>query len=106
MMVTRVVSLRLKPNRAADFNRTVERDIVPMLRKQRGYRDCITLIAPNEKEALGISFWDNDENAEAYDRMASTELPKLLGDTVEGKPEVKTYTLEHSTIQSLESRAA
>lgn len=37
-----------------------------ILRKQKGFRDEITLVAPGGMEAVGISFWDSREQADAY----------------------------------------
>ncbi|PYV22410.1 MAG: hypothetical protein DMG24_16880, partial [Acidobacteria bacterium] len=67
-MFARSVSLRLKPNSVAEFTRTLENEIIPLLRKQKGFQDEITLVAPGGLEAIGISLWDQKENAEAYSR--------------------------------------
>jgi hypothetical protein len=98
--------MRLKANQTSDFNQVIERDILPMLRKQKGHRDCIIVVTPNGREALGISFWDTRADAEAWDRTATTELPKLLGKVLEGRPEAKSYEVTSSTVQHLGMRAA
>jgi hypothetical protein len=64
----RSVSLRLKSNSAERFTRTIDTKIIPLLRRQRGFQDEITFIAPGGKEAIAISLWDQKENAEAYNR--------------------------------------
>jgi len=55
-MYTCNVSLKLKVNSAPDFTRTLENEIIPLLRKQKGFKDEITLIAPERNEAVAISF--------------------------------------------------
>jgi len=45
-MYTRNVSLKLKVNSAPEFTRTLENEIIPVLRKQKGFKDEITLVAP------------------------------------------------------------
>jgi heme-degrading monooxygenase HmoA len=67
-MFARIVTMRLKPNAAADFNKTLEHEVVPLLRRRTGFRDEICLVAPNGNEAIGISLWDSKEHAEAYNR--------------------------------------
>ena len=67
-MFARHVSFRLKPNLAAEATQTFEKEIVPLLRKQKGFRDEITLLAADGREAVGISIWDQKESAEAYER--------------------------------------
>src|SRR4051812_26637520 len=68
VVFARSVSLHLKPNSAAEFAQPPENEIIPLLRKQKGFQDEIAFIAPGEKEAVGISLWDHKEDAEAYRR--------------------------------------
>jgi hypothetical protein len=44
-----------------------------------------------EKEAFGISLWENKENAETYNRGTYPEVTKILARVVEGTPQVETY---------------
>ncbi len=60
-MFTRRVSMHLKPNSVAEFTRTIEKDILPLLRKQKGFQDEITFIGMTGTEAFGISLWDTAE---------------------------------------------
>src|SRR2546427_218488 len=46
-MYARRVSLQLKPNSAAEFTQRLETEIIPMLRKQKGFQDEITFVAPD-----------------------------------------------------------
>jgi len=56
-MFTRRVSMHLKPNSVAEFTQSLEKDILPLLRKQKGFQDEITFVGQGGKEAFGISFW-------------------------------------------------
>ena len=67
-MFGRQVTLKLKPNSATELNRIAETEILPILRKQKGFRDETTFIAPERSEAIANSFWDTKANAEAYER--------------------------------------
>ena len=40
-MVARTVRIQLKPNSVAEFTRTLENDIIPLLRQQPGFQDEI-----------------------------------------------------------------
>jgi hypothetical protein len=57
-MFARNVSIRLKPDSVAEFTRTLENEVIPLLRKQQGFQDEITLVVPGGTEAVGISVWD------------------------------------------------
>ena len=43
-MFVRNVSMHLKPNTLNEFTRTLESEIIPLLRKQKGFRDEITAV--------------------------------------------------------------
>ena len=40
-MFARIVSMHLKPNTYAEFTHTFDKDVIPTLRKQQGFRDEI-----------------------------------------------------------------
>ena len=105
-MFARSVTIRLKSNVVAEFNRTMEKDILPLLQKQKGFRDEISLVASNGTEALGISLWDHKEDAEAYNRATYPEVQKLLAKVSEGTPQVQTYEVGASTIHKVAARGA
>ena len=96
-MFARRVSLNLKPNTKAEFAQQLDKEIIPILRKQKGFQDEITFVVPSGKEAFGISLWDNKDSAEAYNRGAYLEVAKLLSKVVDGTPRVETFEVSNST---------
>ena len=105
-MFARSVSIRLKPNSIAEFTRLIENETLPLLRKQKGFKDEITFVAPGGAEAVGISLWEEKENAEAYSRDGYPGLLKTLGKVVEGTPQVKTYEVTNSTFHKIAAHVA
>jgi len=97
-MFARTVTVRLKSQAVADFNRTLENEIIPILRRQRGFQDELTLVTPDGMEAIGISLWDNKQSAETYQRETYPELQKLLSKSIEGTPQVKAYEVPFTTL--------
>ncbi len=67
-MFARRVHMHLKPNSVAEFTQKLEKEILPLLRKQQGFQDEITFVSHDGREGFGISLWDKRENAEAYNR--------------------------------------
>ena len=63
-MYARCVSVKLTPKGKAEFTNKLEAEIIPLLRKQKGFQDEITFIAPARNEALALSLWDNKDSAE------------------------------------------
>src|SRR5438094_1793531 len=96
-MFARNVSIRLKPNSVTEFTRTLENEVIPLLRKQKGFKDEITFVVPGGTEAVGISLWDQKENAEAYNRGTYAEAQKVLGKVLDGAPRVQSYDVCNST---------
>ena len=103
-MFARSVTMHLKPNSVAEFNRTIEKEVLPLLQKQKGFRDKMTLISSNGSEVVGISLWDHKEDAEAYNRTTYPEVQKLLAKVSEKTPQVQTYEVGTSTIHKVAAR--
>jgi hypothetical protein len=101
-MFTRHVIMELKPNTTTtEFTNVVESKILPLLRKQKGFRDEMTFVAADRSEAIAISFWDTKEEAEAYNVSGYPEVLKTLTSLVEGMPRVGVAELATSTLQKL-----
>src|SRR5271155_1171359 len=96
-MYARRVSMKLKPNSAQEFTQRLEKDVIPMLRKQSGVRDEISFVAPGGTEAFALSFWDNKQNAETYERGHYEEVNKTLAKVIDGTPRVDSYEVANST---------
>lgn len=96
-MYARQVTMELKPNSRADYTRKLDSEIIPILRKQQGFRDEISFSNPSDKQAFAVSLWDTKENADAYSKGSYAEVSKLLSGLVEGTPQVRTYEVSNST---------
>jgi hypothetical protein len=105
-MFARNVSVHLKPNYVTAFTQTLDREIIPLLRRQKGFQDEITFVTPNGTEAVGISFWDQKENAEAYNRECYPQVLKTLTKFFEGTPQVQVYEVTNSTLHKTTTLAA
>ena len=100
-MFARRVYMHLKPNSVADFTQRLEKEIIPLLRKQKGFQDEISFVGQGGTEAFGISLWDRAENAEAYNRGTYSEVSKILASLVEGPAQVETFEVSNSTFHKI-----
>lgn len=100
-MFTRNVTMHLKPRSVEEFTKTIENEVLPMLRKQKGFKDELTFIVPDGTEALGISLWDLKTDADAYDRGTYPQVLKALSKVIEGTPQVRTYDVSNSTFHKI-----
>ena len=96
-MYARNVSMNLKPNTAREFTQTFEKDILPLLRKQNGFKDEITFVGTDGKDVLAISLWDRKESADQYGRETYPQVLKGLARVVEGTPQVRAFEVGNST---------
>ena len=67
-MFARNISIHLKPNTLADFTETFEKEVVPVLRKQKGFQDEITFAMPGGTDVIAISLWDSAADMQAYEQ--------------------------------------
>jgi hypothetical protein len=105
-MFARRVYMHLKPNSVPEFTQRLEKDILPLLRKQKGFQDELTFVGQGGTEAFGISLWDTAENAEVYNRGTYPEVRKFLDRVIEGAPQVETYDVANSTFHKIAAAVA
>jgi hypothetical protein len=97
-MYARHVSFNLKAIRPEELTQTLEKEILPLLQKQNGFTDEITLVSPDGKEAIGISLWERKEDADMYSRETYPQVLKSLARVVEGTPQVRGFEVPVSTL--------
>ena len=100
-MFARNVAFHLKSNMFSDYTRTFENDTLPLLRKQKGFKDEITLSNPGSLDVIAISLWDSKANAEAYNTSAYPEVLRTLGRMIDGTPKVQTFESVSSTFHNV-----
>ena len=98
-MFARKVSMHLKANGAQEFKQKVESQVIPLLRKQAGFLDEITLLYPSGKEVHAFSLWETAEHAETYNRATYPEVTKILASVVEGPGRGQTFDDVYSWFQ-------
>jgi hypothetical protein len=57
-MFARNVSLRLKRNTPSEFTRICDKEVIPMLGKQSGFRDEIIFAVPLGLDVVAINLWN------------------------------------------------
>jgi heme-degrading monooxygenase HmoA len=100
-MFARNVSFRLKSNTYSDYTRTFENQVLPLLRKQKGFKDEITLSNPGSVDVIAISLWESKANAEAYNTTTYPEVLKTLARMIDGTPKVQTFEAVTSTFHNV-----
>jgi hypothetical protein len=105
-MYARNVSFHLKSNMLTDYTRAFDKDILPLLRKQNGFKDEITFASSNEIDVTAISLWDNKADAEKYNTNSYPEVLKTLARFIEGTPKVQSSDVVSSTFHKVAVHAS
>lgn len=89
MRFARNVQFQVKSGKETELNNLFEKEVLPMLRKQDGFHEEVTLVNP--KGAHFISLWDNRKNAETYASATYPQVLAKLNPFIVGTPIVETY---------------
>ena len=96
-MFVRQVSAQLKSGKFDLLNRKLEDEVIPLLKKQKGFRDELSFFDTTKDEAFAMSFWDPKQDAESYQRDIYPGISKKMEDAYEGTPTVRSFEVNNST---------
>jgi heme-degrading monooxygenase HmoA len=100
-MFARHVSIRLKPNTFTDFQKTFENEVLPLLRKQKGFKDEVALSNSGSPDVIAVSLWENKANADAYNSDTYPQLLNTLARLIDGTPKVQTFEAVSSSFHKV-----
>jgi hypothetical protein len=100
-MFARNVSIHLKSNMLADYTRTLENDVLPLLRKQNGFKDEITFAGVGGVDVTAISLWENKADAATYNTNTYPQVLKTMERFMDGTPKVQTSDVVNSTFHKI-----
>jgi heme-degrading monooxygenase HmoA len=100
-MFARNVSVHLKSNMLSEYGHVFESQVLPLLRRQKGFRDEISIASSNGLDVTAISLWDNKADAEAYNTSAYPEVVKSFSKVIDGTPQVQTCEVVNSTFHKI-----
>jgi heme-degrading monooxygenase HmoA len=89
MRFARNVQFQIKEGKQKEFAGLFENEVLPMLRRQAGFQEEVTLLGP--KGSRAISLWDDEKSAEAYKTAAYSQVLAKLSTVIDGTPTVETY---------------
>jgi hypothetical protein len=105
-MFARNVSFHLKSNMLSEYTRVFDKDILPLLRRQSGFKDEITFCSPGEVDVTAVSLWDNKASADTYNTSSYPEVLKTMSRFIEGTPRVQISEVVNSTFHKIAVPAA
>jgi len=96
-MYARLVKAQMKPGKYDLATRKIEEKVIPLLKKQNGFRDEVSFFDKEHDESVAISFWETEADVRKYEKDVYPDLMRSLTDTFEGTPEVRHFEVANST---------
>jgi heme-degrading monooxygenase HmoA len=87
--VARSVRFDIATDKNEEFHTIFRNDILPILKKQDGFRNEVLLV--QDQHVLAISVWNNLDSARKYESATYPQVDKALRPVMFGKPTVETY---------------
>ena len=100
-MFARNVTLRLQPNHLMQFIQTYEQQVLSLLKALKGFRGEIAIITAMGKDVVATSYWDSQEDADAYHNSGYKETLRILAGVVEPRPMIADSEVISSTLHQL-----
>jgi len=96
-MFVRQVTAHFKPGKFDLLNKRLENEVIPLLKKQTGFRDELSFYDKEKDEAIAMSFWDTKKDVDLYSRDIYPKISKKMEDAVVGTPLVRQFEVANST---------
>jgi heme-degrading monooxygenase HmoA len=102
-MFSRIITMKLKQNQfnVADLTKAIDEKVLPVLRKQEGFKSAVFCANPNGTEAISLTVWDSKENAESYNEKTYPQVLQSLTALLDGGPHVKSFDVISSTFNKI-----
>lgn len=96
-MYARLVEGRFKPGKYDFATNLLEKEVIPLLRKQPGFRDEVSFFNQDLGRGYAISFWENKADLEHYEREIYPQVREKMADAFVEKPTAKNFEVANST---------
>jgi quinol monooxygenase YgiN len=96
MSFARNVQFTVKNGKVDEFNRLLDKEVLPLMKHEKGFVQDITVLGKNT--GMSISLWDDRASAEMYNTRTYPEVLKKLNPVLEGTPRVETYDTIHNIL--------
>jgi hypothetical protein len=106
-MYTFIIDGTLRPGKKSEFLSLFNSQILPTLKNQTGFVDEILLFGSTEPiNAVGISLWNSEEDAQRYQRDVFPKLIDKVKDVLSGTPSLRGFNVMASETFRIPIRAA
>ena len=89
-MYARTVTVETAPERLDDLRATVEREVLPVLRQQSGFRGATFMVDRSKGRFVGLSYFDSTEDL-LRSEQELVEVRQRVSSTAQAQPVVDFY---------------
>jgi len=89
--------MSVKTGAVEAFTELIDSEIIPLVRRLKGFQDALTLIRPGGREAISISVWSRRRDADRYGSCTEKEVMNRLALLLDDFGPAKTFQLSSST---------
>ncbi len=102
-MISRIVSCTIKPEKINEFRNTLKSEVLPNITRQPGFVDLVESIDTASGAFVCTTLWNTRQDVEQYDQTLFQDIAQKLIPLVDGQPDIKTLTVENSTVHDITS---
>lgn len=88
-LFARSIRFDLANGKSNDFHTLFRNEVLPMLKKQEGFKDELLLV--NDDRVIAISIWNNADAAKKYETTTYPMVDQKLRPMMSGAPTVETF---------------
>ncbi len=96
-MFARMVTGRFKPGKFDFATGLMEKEVIPLLKKQPGFRDEVSFYDRDSSEGYAISFWNEKADLDRYEKQVYPKVREKMAGTLEGNPSIRKFEVANST---------
>lgn len=90
--IARSVRFDIAPEKNEQFHTLFRNEVLPILKKQDGFRDELLLV--QDQHVLAISVWNDMDSARKYESATYPQVDKALRPVMSGKATVETFKFD------------
>jgi quinol monooxygenase YgiN len=102
-MISRIVSCTVKPEKIHEFRNALKTEVLPYITREPGFVGLVESFDTATGEFVCTTLWSTRQDVENYDRGLFQEIAQRLVPMASGQPDIKTLTVENSTVHDISS---
>ncbi len=106
-MIARKMELTIRPEKFTDFKTLVEKEILPILKRQPGFLEALALHHEIDPEkVINITLWKSKTDVENYHRKEFPRIQEMMKPYLHDTGKMEYYTVEGTVLMRTDTAAA